>query len=175
VEEPHTLLTPRGPVTVASAQPCDLDDLEALYEDAARWLAARDINQWQAGYFRRDSQLAAIRRGECYIVRAPGQAVGMLTLIWADPSIWGEQPADAGYLHGLAVRRDWAGLGLGRQLLTWAERRVAAAGKPYLRLDCGADNPPLRAYYEHAGFIHKGDTGTRWRASLYEKPVGLPS
>ena len=64
MDEPHTLLTPRGPVTVAAAQPCDLDDLQALYEDAARWLAARDINQWQAGYFRRDSQLAAIRRGE---------------------------------------------------------------------------------------------------------------
>ena len=72
----------------------------------------------------------------------------------------------------LAIRRRAAGTGLGRTMLRWAEREVAAAGRTYLRLDCMTANLALRSYYECAGFMHRGDVhGKTWSASRYEKRV----
>jgi GNAT superfamily N-acetyltransferase len=62
--------------------------------------------------------------------------------------------------------------GLGRHLLAWAETAAAQAGLTWLRLDCMAENPALRTYYERAGFKHVRDVvGRGWAASLYEKRV----
>jgi ribosomal protein S18 acetylase RimI-like enzyme len=91
-------------------------------------------------------------------------------LLWSDPLVWRDVPEDAGYVHSLAIRRAYAGRGLGKTLLEWAER-LATAGKRYLRLDCGAENLPLRAYYERLGFQHRGDLaeGDGFRASLHQR------
>jgi ribosomal protein S18 acetylase RimI-like enzyme len=89
----------------------------------------------------------------------------------------GEQPPVAGYLHRLAVRPAWAGRDFGRELLTWADREIAARGRTLLRLACMTDNPALRQCYERAGFRHCGDVVVRGRSSSrYERPVaaGLP-
>jgi ribosomal protein S18 acetylase RimI-like enzyme len=84
---------------------------------------------------------------------------------------------DALYLHGLRVLRAYAGQGIGRAILRWAEGRVAARGRIYLRLDCMADNAKLRAYYEEARFRYVGEQTDEdepdWRASLYEKRVAV--
>jgi hypothetical protein len=55
----------------------------------------------------------------------------------------------------LAVRRGYPGLGAA--LLGWAAESVRDAGRRFVRLDCVAGNPRLRAYYEAAGFAHRGD------------------
>ena len=116
----------------------------------------------------------SIAAGEVYLLRRGGAPVGMLLLQWSDRELWGDVPEDAGYVHKLAVRRAYAGEGLGREMLRWAEGEAAAAGKRYLRLDCMADNPPLRAYYERAGFEPRGVVyGAGWSACLYEKRVGV--
>jgi GNAT superfamily N-acetyltransferase len=60
-------------------------------------------------------------------------------------------------VYNLAVRRAWAGQGVGRQLLQWAERKAAEAGRRYLRLDCVPTNAFLRQYYEDAGFTARGE------------------
>ncbi len=67
--------------------------------------------------------------------RTSGQTLGTLALQWSDEEVWGHVQADAGYVHGLSIRRTFAGRGLGHELLRWAEERVALAGKSYLRLD----------------------------------------
>jgi GNAT superfamily N-acetyltransferase len=77
-------------------------------------------------------------------------------------------------VHCLAIRRAFAGIGLGRYLLQWAEQRIAAVGKKFIRLDCMAENPALCAYYEQVGFTHRGETqGKGWKAALYEKKVPI--
>lgn len=100
--------------------------------------------------------------------------MGMLTLQWTDTFIWGDVPTNAGYVHGLVVRRAFAGKDVGGALLRWAGEMAMAEGKAYLRLDCWSDNFALCRYYERAGFtfkrcrIFQGKTH-EWRASLYEK------
>lgn len=157
-------------ITMRRATRADADALMAIFQAAARWLIGRGIQQWAPDQFHREPLIAAIERGEVYAAVRGGAIVGTLTLTWADPRVWGEQPDDAGYVHGLALRRDAAGQGIGAAMLAWAGRAVAVAGRPYLRLDCMATNTGLRAYYERAGFVHMRDVGgATWSASLYQK------
>jgi ribosomal protein S18 acetylase RimI-like enzyme len=81
----------------------------------------------------------------------------------------------------LVVARRSAGQGLGEQLIDWAAAYIATQGRRYLRLDCGAENTSIRAYYERLSFQHAGDVEVTiegagsadrpWRASLYERVI----
>ena len=162
-----------GGIEAVRARPSDLGSVLSILEGAARWLASRGIRQWEPGTFSRERLRDRIERGEMYLFVLDGRPVGTMALQWSDEETWGDVPDDAGYVHGLAIRRDHAGEGLGRELLLWAEGRVADAGRAYLRLDCAAENPALNDYYAGAGFRWRGRaTVFGLEVSLYEKAVG---
>jgi RimJ/RimL family protein N-acetyltransferase len=59
--------------------------------------------------------------------------------------------------------------GIGSYAIRWVIDEAGLWQRRYLRLDCLADNPRIRRYYESAGFTLCGETvvaGTR--LSLYE-------
>ncbi len=165
--------SPLDELRIAPAQEKDLDTVLGILDEAAEWLASKGIpGWWRAGSFSREAFLDQIRLGEVYIARLGREAVGTITLQWTDRVFWKEAPPDAGYAHKLAVRRAYAGRGLGLAMLEWAGRRASVARKKFLRLDCMADNQRIRVYYEKAGFTHRGDIQhSRWKASLYEKKL----
>lgn len=168
----YTVATSAGEITIARARPGDVDALVAIEEDAAQWVRSRGLEPGVPPRPLRDIYTDRVNRNEVYLARLAGQPAAMLTLQWADSSTWGDVPDDAAYVHGLMVRHAYAGKQIGLNLLRWAERTAAGAGRTYLRLDCNADNPPLRAYYERAGFVYRGDVALPHRtASRYEKRV----
>ena len=59
---------------------------------------------------------------------------------------------DSAFIHRLAVRRKFAGGEVSSALLLWAIARTLDLGRRYLRLDCEASPPRLRAAYERMGF-----------------------
>jgi ribosomal protein S18 acetylase RimI-like enzyme len=81
----------------------------------------------------------------------------------------------------LDCRSSSCGQGLGARLIDWAGAHVASRNRRYLRLDCGAENASIRAYYEDLQFQHvrdvevaisgAGSTNRPWRASLYERAI----
>jgi GNAT superfamily N-acetyltransferase len=159
-------------VKVRPARPDEIEVVLDVLADASAWLRARGIEQWPER-FDADWMMPAIERGDTWLaVHEPeGDVIGTLVVEWEDELFWAGYPADAGYLHRLAVSR--RGTGLGAQLLRWAERLTAGAGKPWLRLDCVAWNHPLRAYYERAGYEHVGDvTVGPYTQARYQKRVG---
>ena len=155
------------------ARPSDLDTVVSILEEAARWLATRGIRQWEPGSFSRRDVERRIERDEAFVFRVSGRVVGCVVLQWSDEEVWGKRPDDAGYVHGLAIRRAEAGKGLGTELLRWAEGCVGASGRKYLRLDCASSNRALNEYYERAGFRSRGRV-LAWglEVSRYEKKVG---
>ncbi len=165
------VITPAGRITIERATADDAEMLLAIHEDVARWLWDRGIHQWELGTFPRAALDKWIAHGEVYVAWLGDQPVATLTLQWSDEQTWGAMPDDAGYVHGLAVRRAYGGHGVGLALLAWAERTVAAAGKAYLRLDCMARNSALRSYYERAGFVLRDDVPHDAWSALYEKRV----
>jgi ribosomal protein S18 acetylase RimI-like enzyme len=156
---------------VVQASPEDVEEVCDLLAEAAAWMRGRGIEQWPRRFPR--TQIAeSVARGETYLARLGDATAGTLALEWEDPLFWGDRPRDAGYVHRVAVRRAFAGRGLGARLVDWAAERVVARGRRYLRLDCMAQNARLRRYYEELGFEHRGDVERgKWRASIYERPV----
>jgi GNAT superfamily N-acetyltransferase len=116
----------RAQIVIEHATLAETDLLTANHEDAARWLWSRGIRQWEPGTVPRDALIGCIERGEAYLSRLDGEPVGMAILQDADEYIWGERPGDALYLHGLRVLRAFAGQGLGRAILRWAEGQVTS-------------------------------------------------
>ena len=57
-----------------------------------------------------------------------------------------------------------AGDGLGRQIMRWAEARIATHGRVLCRLDCAERNTALQAWYRSQGYVHVGrhDYGAAW-------------
>jgi len=171
MEEQESIETPYGILTVSQAQPDDLDAALAIDKSAHDWRATIGFPPGKLPRPLSEMFAATIARGEMYLARRDGVPAGKISLQWQD-ALWQDAPGKAGYVHGLATHRDFAGQGVGRALLAWAERKVAQAGGEYLRLDCDAHNPMLRAYYESAGFTHRGDVTLPHRvASRYEKSV----
>ncbi|CAA9484505.1 MAG: hypothetical protein AVDCRST_MAG02-4885 [uncultured Rubrobacteraceae bacterium] len=171
-----------GAIEAARARPPDLGTvlsiLDSILEEAAPWLASRGTRQWEPGTLSHGRIGLRIGRGEVYLFVLGGPAVGTLVLQWSDEETWGDVPDDvpdddAGCVRGLAVRREGAGKGLGRELLRRAEVRVADAGRAYLRPDCGAENRAPNDYYAGAGFRCRGRARVCGvEVSLYEKTVG---
>jgi len=152
-------------------------------EEIAEWLESRGIQQWRAGRFRlaADYYAHSIQQQEVYLVFIDGQLAGAARLLSREPIVWPEVVDDEGlYVSNLAVRRLWAGQGLGLRMLEWAADRAATMEKSYVRLDCFADNAFLCRYYEQAGFTDRGEIEARFpepvgtlRLRRYEKSVEI--
>jgi ribosomal protein S18 acetylase RimI-like enzyme len=141
-----------APLTLVPATLQDLPMVLSILTEAAAWAQQRGaLGLWQVPYPEAWVR-PSVARGEVYLASRRGEPVGTLTFRWDDPQFWGERPPDAGYVHRLAIRRSAAGDGVGEALLEWAERRVADARRPYLRLDCRSTHAGLRRYYRSAGF-----------------------
>jgi ribosomal protein S18 acetylase RimI-like enzyme len=142
-----------------------------LLDEATVWVGTRGYEHWPLP-FPRDQIAGAIDRGEVYLAELDGDAVATVTLLWDDPTYWGERPPDAAYVHKLAVSRACAGQRIGDAIVEWADGTAAAQGRSFLRLDCLRDNPGIRAYYERLGFEHRGDLVVADRdMSIYERAV----
>ncbi|MEU1913476.1 GNAT family N-acetyltransferase [Streptomyces massasporeus] len=138
---------------VRPAAASDLAALVRLRDDAARWMLARGITgQWRPGELDEEHFRRVMAHGEVWLAETGGRLAGAWELWWEDEDAWGPQPPVAGYVHRLMVDRAAAAPGTGRALLTAAERRVAEAGRTWMRLDCLAGNAQLNAYYVEAGY-----------------------
>ena len=75
-----------------------------------------------------------------------------------DTEFWPDVPqTESAFVHRLAVRRRFARRGISSALLSWAVERARSLCRDYLRLDCEASRPKLRAVYERFGFVHHSD------------------
>ncbi|HML01359.1 MAG TPA: GNAT family N-acetyltransferase [Acidimicrobiales bacterium] len=140
-----------GEFTVDVAAPEDVSAFLRLRDEAAQWLSSRGINQWKPREFAASWLDKLIAQEWVFLLRHGEELAATVTVLWDDPFVWGEQEVAAGYIHNLIVARSFAGQGLGRRLLQWAEDHVAASGRSLARLDCVSSNGELRHRYESAG------------------------
>jgi GNAT superfamily N-acetyltransferase len=92
------------------------------------------------------------------LARWKGEPAGTFKLQLSDPEFWPELVTDDGaFVHRLAVRRKYSDRAISSAMLAWAADRARSLGRSYLRLDCDARRPRLRAFYERHGFVHHSD------------------
>lgn len=133
----------------------DLDAVMALLREARSWHQQQGVEAWREFDVTRIA--ADIEAGRVTLARSASRACGTVTLMQSDGLVWAEEAGDALYVHKLAVARRDAGLGIGAQLLRWAQGAARQRGKRWLRLDTWDGNRKMRDYYERQGFRHVRD------------------
>lgn len=169
-----SIKTSIGDLTLRQAEESDKSLIIHIKQDAASWLESKGIHQW-AGILMapgEDMVYKRVHEGEVYLALKGAQAVGTISILWEDPISWGEQGLDgkAGYMHGIAILRQYAGKGVGRDIIRWASDLIHGKDK-VVRLDCMAENPRINEYYRQLQFQHKGFQvlSTGFKVNLYEK------
>jgi ribosomal protein S18 acetylase RimI-like enzyme len=171
-------------VHVVPAIPADLPEVLAAYSDARARQAAHRAFQWPE--FTQRSILDQMGSGQLLRVIDGDAFVGVFTVAYEDPAIWGELERGAHiYLHRFARASTYPGRGLVDALLGWALAQCEALGREGLRLDTWGHNDALIAFYESRGFtlIDKRTMGSDPRLpphydglhlALLERPFSLP-
>ncbi|MFC5530029.1 GNAT family N-acetyltransferase [Cohnella yongneupensis] len=159
------------------AQPEDASRIMELFRITAEWLKSKGSTQWAdllVGIDRHNTA-AAITRGEVILFKQEDRPAAVVIFMprpseW-DLNLWGDRAFDerAVYLHRLSVHRDFAGIGLGQQIMKWIDTGIAfPPDKTCIRLDCIANNPTLNAFYRKAEYAYIGDKDG---FNLYEKTI----
>ena len=161
------------------------EDARALLEtlmEAAQWVEQMDGTiMWVEGELEEHRVRAEAEAGMFVVAEADGTIVGAIRFQLEDQLFWPDLDGrDSAFAHRLAVRRSHAGQGISTALMQWAVDRARSLGKRYLRLDCDADRPRLRALYERFGFrLHSyREVGayfvSRYELELTGAPEGEP-
>jgi GNAT superfamily N-acetyltransferase len=162
-----------GELQIRQATPQDAEEVADILREAARWLEQAGMPLWREGELDPACLVSDLNAGLFFLAEYSGDSAGTVKFQLADPVFWPDGlPHEAAYIHRLAVRRRFAGTGLSTALLRWAAERTHTLGRRYLRLDCVASRPRLRAIYERFGFRHHSDRQVgSYHVSRYEYEV----
>jgi GNAT superfamily N-acetyltransferase len=148
----------RGGIQIALADPDEAHLVSEILVEAASWLEQLGARMWRLDELKPDRISAEVAQGLFALAWVEGEPAGTVRFELEDPLFWpGVPKGEAGYVHRLAVKRRFAGGGLSNALLDWAVQQIRALGCPFLRLDCEASRPRLRAVYERFGFQYHSD------------------
>ena len=163
-------------LVIRRATLADTQVVSDILLEAARWLCSKRVPMWRDDELFPERLAEDISAGLFFVAEVAGEAIATLKFQCADPVFWPDVPADeSAFVHRIAVRRRFAGGRVSSALLTWAADRAQALGRRYLRLDCEASRPRLRAVYERFGFRHHSDRQVGpYFVARYELPL-LPS
>jgi len=136
---------------VEPATPAHLEEVRSAYADARARQAAHRAFLWHE--FTDRSILDQMEAGHLFRVLDGDAFVGVFTVAYEDPAIWGELERGAHiYIHRFARAATYPGRGLVDAILAWAIAHCTALGREGLRLDTWGHNDALIAFYESRGF-----------------------
>ncbi|MBW4643997.1 MAG: GNAT family N-acetyltransferase [Goleter apudmare HA4340-LM2] len=145
-------------ISIRQASIQDTFIISDILQEVATWLQQRGIPLWD------DSELAPERisqdvaDGLFFIADFAGEPAGTIRFQLEDLLFWPDVvQEDSAFLHRFAVRRHYSGGKVSSALLNWAVTHAQTLGRSYLRLDCDAARPRLKAVYENFGFRHHSD------------------
>jgi len=126
--------------------------------EAASWLQQRGIPLWCDREVSPASISEDVANGLFFIAEWAGEPAGTIKFQLEDLLFWPDiLQEDSAFVHRLAVKRHYSGGKVSSGLLTWAVKQAQTLGRRYLRLDCDASRPRLKAVYERFGFRHHSD------------------
>jgi GNAT superfamily N-acetyltransferase len=167
------------------ARPDELGDVLKLIDHAASWLRGKDTTQWAEPWPSADGRMKRVYQAlidrETWLLFDGESLIGTVSIkLIGHEELWTpeERETEAVYLHRLVVHRDYAGRGLGAELIDWAGRKGASQQKnaELIRIDVWTDNHQLHKYYGRQGFQYVATRTTRDRTpsgALFQKPLPL--
>jgi GNAT superfamily N-acetyltransferase len=172
------------------AVPADKAAIIGLIDSAAAWLGKhKNTNQWARPWPDEPTRDGRIIRGiehlDTWMVERGGILAATITYRdQANPSLWTETELKrqrAVYVSRLIVDRDFAGQGLGADLIDWAGARgMKQWGADWIRVDVWTTNTGLHNYYKGQDFeyLRTVEVEHEWdypSAVLFQKPTAAVS
>jgi GNAT superfamily N-acetyltransferase len=146
------------PLVVRQASANDANLIGDILTEVSSWLNERGMPMWKADELSSKQVAADVDAGLFFVGEYQGSSACVVKFQLEDALFWPEVAKDeSAYIHRLAIRRRFAGGEVSSALLRWAAQRAHSLGRSYLRLDCEASRPRLRAIYERFGFVHHSD------------------
>ncbi len=144
--------------SVRQATRQDIEKVAKVLREAARWLEQSGKPMWRDDELLPTRLAADVVAGLFFIAECDGEPAGVMKFQLEDGLFWPDvPPSESAFVHRLAVRRRFAGGAVSSALLRWAVGQARSLRRDYLRLDCEASRPRLRAVYERFGFQHHSD------------------
>jgi GNAT superfamily N-acetyltransferase len=145
-------------ICIRQAKLEDASTVSNILTEAARWLEETERVMWRDGELTAASISVDVGAGLFYLVEADGEFAGTVKFQLEDKLFWPDvNQAESAFIHRLAIRRKFAGRGISTAIFQWAIECARRLERRFLRLDCEALRPRLRAIYENAGFRHHSD------------------
>ena len=142
--------------TCRQAELNDLAIVSSILTEAASWLEASGQALWRHDEVSRSALVEDVTNGFFYLFETGGEAVGTLKFQLDDETFWPDiDPSESVFIHRLAIRRGYSGTGLSSSMMQWAMAEGFRQQRNFLRLDCDASRPKLKAIYEEFGFKHR--------------------
>jgi GNAT superfamily N-acetyltransferase len=144
--------------SIRQAKRQDTGMVAEILSEAAHWLEENGMAMWRGDELVPSHIATDVDAGIFFIAECHGEAAGVVKFQLEDEQFWPDVPAgESAFVHRLAVRRRFAGGEISSAMLSWAVERARSPRRDYLRLDCEASRPRLRAVYEKFGFVHHSD------------------
>ena len=141
----------------------DMDGVLALYDQVIeRFQAQTGTMAWQKGvYPTRANFQQAIQAGALYLGELEGRLAAGMVVTQGTDKTYGNPPwrvdapdLETAVIHTLGVSPDFAGQGLGLDMMRQGAELAREKGWRALRLDVLEDNAPAQRFYERAGFVY---------------------
>lgn len=138
-------------LTLRSNQP---GEAMTVMREVAGWYRGHGYRVWPAEWLTPEELFTEEARPEnFYVGTVNGKTVCAFILQWSDWEYWPQAPKyEAGYLHKLCVRRDFAHQGMTARVVEALKVECRRHDAKYLRLDTGYEETAVRDIYLAAGF-----------------------
>lgn len=152
----------------------DVETAINIMKEVTAWGRSVGLNVWNDEHLTKEKLLVGVNEDNFYIGKVLDENASCMILQWNDALFWpGAKENEAGYIHKLCVRRDYAGNGLSEKMVEFAIDECRKRNIGLLRLDTGWNKIKLRYLYESLGFELVGNIvlDDRGEFALYEMNI----
>ncbi|WP_160692252.1 GNAT family N-acetyltransferase [Clostridium sp. C2-6-12] len=141
---------------IKQANKNDILTIEEILMDAVIWMKKNKLqNQWNEENIKWNSLSKEYEINDFYIDFQNGIPAACVAITDLDLKYWPEIPQGKSlFIHKLAVKREFSGKGISKELIDFAKKLSLENGINSLRLDCNSQRNKLRMLYENEGFIY---------------------
>jgi ribosomal protein S18 acetylase RimI-like enzyme len=158
---------------IRQAATSDFEAISEILLEAVKWMKETSTSLWTDEEVSRSAIERDIVAGEYFLMLNGEEAAATFLMQGEDAYYWPDaQTGEALYLHRIAVRRTYSGMGHTRRILRFAVEKAKQIGLQYIRLDCDSDREGLNSLYTKLGFsFHSSITVDGYHGSRYQLDV----